>query len=296
MWFKNLYLFKLESEFELSPEELHEELGNKLFKECQPTQRESLGWVPPLGRDSDSFTHAANGFILVTMARQERLLPASVIREEMEQRVADIQLEEDRKVSNREKKDMREEIEFEFLPRAFLRTQKMDAWIDPKGQWVVVNTSSATRAEEMATLLRKTLGSFPVAPAETENPPALSMTKWLKQGVLPTPFDFGQDCELKSEGDEAGVVAFKKHELMVDEVVSNLDVGKYVSKLGLIWDEKIQFILTEDLQITRLKFLDVLEEQMQDEDPQSHAERLDIEFALMTGEVSKMLAQLLKNL
>lgn len=296
MWFKNLYLFKLESEFELSPEELNEELANKLFKECQPTQRESLGWVPPLGRNSESLTHAANGYILVTMARQERLLPASVVREEMEQRVADIQLEEDRKVSNKEKKDMREAIEFEFLPRAFLRTQKMDTWIDPKGQWVVVNTSSATRAEEMATLLRKTLGSFPVAPVESENTPASSMTKWLQQGVLPTPFDFAQDCELKSEGDEAGVVAFKKHELMVDEVVSNLNVGKYVSKLGLIWDEKIQFILTEDLQVTRVKFLDVLEEQMQDEDPQSHAERLDIEFALMTGEVSKMVAQLLKNL
>jgi recombination associated protein RdgC len=296
MWFKNLYLFKLESEFKLSAEELHEQLGNKPFKECSPTQRESLGWVAPLGRNSESLTHAANGYILVTMARQERLLPASVIREEMEHRVAEIELTEDRKVSNREKKDLREAIEFEFLPRAFLRTQKMDAWIDPRGQWVIVNTSSSTRAEEMATLLRKTLGSFPVAPAETENSPATSMTKWLKQGVLPTPFDFGHDCELKSEGDEAGVAAFKKHELMADEVVANLDAGKYVSKLGLIWDEKIQFMLTEDLQITRVKFLDVLEEQIQNEDPQTHAEHLDIEFSLMTGEVSKLLNQLLKNL
>lgn len=296
MWFKNLYLFKLDSEFKLSAEELHEQLGNKIFKECSPAQRESLGWVSPLGRNSESLTHAANGYILVTMARQERLLPASVIREEMEHRVAEIELTEDRKVSNREKKDLREAIEFEFLPRAFLRTQKMDAWIDPRGQWVIVNTSSSTRAEEMATLLRKTLGSFPVSPAETENSPAISMTKWLKQGVLPTPFEFGSDCELKSEGEDAGVAAFKKHELMADEVVTNLDAGKYVSKLGLIWDEKIQFMLTEDLQVTRVKFLDVLEEQMQNEDPQSHAEHLDIEFSLMTGEVSKLLKQLLKHL
>ncbi len=296
MWFKNLYLFKLEPGFSLSPEELHQELEQRLFKGCSATQRESFGWVAPLGRDSESLTHATNGYILITMARQERLLPASVIREEMEQRVADIELQEDRKVSNKEKKEMREAIEFELLPRAFTRTQNMDAWIDPKEGWVVINTPSAKRAEELANLLRKTLGSFPVAPPETKNPPAASMTRWLEQGALPAPFTFGEDCELRSDGEEKGVAAFRKHELLADDVSTALKNGKYVSKLGLIWDEKIQFMLTEDLQLTRLRFLDVLEEQMQHEDPQSHAERLDIEFALMTGEVTQMLGQLLAQM
>lgn len=296
MWFKNLYLFKLESEFSFSAESLHDALQQRPFKGCSATQRESFGWVPPLGRDSDSLTHATNGYILITMARQERLLPASVVREEMEQRVADIELQEDRKVSGREKKDIREAIEFEFLPRAFTRTQKLDAWIDPNGRWVVINTSSAKRAEELATLFRKTVGSFPVALPETRNPPAASMTRWLKQSSVPAPFEFGQDCELRGEGEESGVAAFRKHELLTDEVLATLNNGKYVSKLGMIWDGKIQFVLTEDLQISRLRFLDVLEEQMQDEDPQSHAERLDIEFALMTGEVSHLLKQLMSHL
>lgn len=296
MWFKNLYLFKLESPFSLSAEALHEALEQRQFAECAATQRESFGWVPPLGRDSESLTHATNGYILMTMARQERLLPASVIREEMEHRVAEIELQEDRKVSNREKKELREAIEFELLPQAFTRTQHMDAWIDPNDGWVVINTASSKRAEELANLARKTLGSFPVAPVQTDNPPAASMTRWLKQGSLPAPFTFGQDCELRSEGSEPGVAAFRKHELLTDEVIATLNNGKYVSKLAMIWDEKIQFMLTEDLQLTRLRFLDVLEEQMQDEDPQSHAERLDIEFALMTGEVTQMLGQLLAHL
>jgi recombination associated protein RdgC len=299
MWFKNIYLYRLENDFTLSPEELHDALLKKAFTPCAATQRESLGWVSPLGKNSEMLTHAANGYILLTMARQERLLPASVIREEMEEKVAEIEAKEDRKVSRKEKKEMRENLEFELLPRAFTRTQKIDAWISPRHQgagWLVVNTPSAPRAEALSELLRKTLGSLPLALPETEVVPTVAMSKWLKDGVLPVPFELALECELKSEGDEKSVVAFRKHELLTDEVQANLDAGKVVSRLGMVWDNKISFLLTEDLQIRKLRFLDVLEEQLQDSDPQTHEEHLDIEFALMTGEVSAMLGDLFKAL
>ena len=85
MWFKNLYLFKLNSDFTLSAEALHESLSQKPFAPCFSGQRESLGWVSPLGKNSDSLTHAARGYILLTMAHQEKILPASVIREALEE-------------------------------------------------------------------------------------------------------------------------------------------------------------------------------------------------------------------
>ena len=81
MWFKNLYLYNFEKEFPLNAEELHEELAKKPFVPCSATQRESAGWIPPLGKNATSFTHGSNGYILLSMARQERILPASVIKE-----------------------------------------------------------------------------------------------------------------------------------------------------------------------------------------------------------------------
>jgi recombination associated protein RdgC len=296
MWFKNLYLFKLNSEFSHTAEQLHEALGKKSFTPCSAGQRESTGWTAPLGKNSQSLTHAANGYLLITMARQEKILPAAVIREELEERVDDIQRKEKRKVSRAEKKDLREEIEFELLPRAFARTQKFDAWIDPRNGWLVVNTSSPARAESLTELLRESIGSLPSSLPELEVPAIITMTTWLKNEKTPTPFRLGNECELKSQDEDKSIASFRKHDLISDEIKSNLDANKMATKLGLEWDEKISFVLTEDFQIKKLKFLDVLSDKLDEEDPQSHEEHIDIEFALMTGEVSRLLADLVRVL
>lgn len=295
MWFKNLYLFKFEKEFTLNAEELHEELLTKPFSPCSPTQKESMGWVSPVGSGA-SLTHSSNRYILLSMARQERILPAAVVKETLQEKIEEIEEKESRKVSSREKKELREDIEHELLPRAFTRTQKIDAWIDPTNGWLLLNTPSAPRAEAFTTLLRKTLGSLPVTLPESEVSPAVAMTQWLTSCKLPQPFTLGYECELKNQGEDKGTAVFKQHDLTLDEVQSSLKSGKYVSKLAIEWDEKISFVLTDDLQIKKLKFLDVLEEQLQDNDPQTHEEHLDIEFALMTGEVSGLLKDLIKAL
>ena len=296
MWFKNLYLFKFEKDFTLNAEALHDELAAKPFTPCSSTQRESMGWIPPLGKNTSSFTHASNRYILISMGRQERILPAAVIKETLQEKVEAIEDQENRKVSTREKKEMREDIEHELLPRAFTRTQKVDAWIDPKNGWLILNTPSAPRAEAFTKLLRKTLGSLPVTLPESEVSPAVAMTTWLGKGRTPEPFILGYECELKNQGDDKGSATFKQHDLTTDEVQTSLQSGKFAAKLALEWDEKISFVLSEDLQIKKLKFLDVLEEQLQDNDPQTHEEHLDIQFALMTGEVSIMLGDLMKAL
>ncbi|MEZ5478739.1 MAG: recombination-associated protein RdgC [Thiolinea sp.] len=292
MWFKNLYLYKLQDAFPFSAEELDELLARRPFVPCNSEQRESLGWVAPLGRDAEAMVHAANGYLLLSMAHQERMLPSSVIKEELDERVADLQEREGRKVGGREKKDLRDQIEFELLPRAFTRTRRLDAWIDPQALWLVINTGSATQAERLTTHLRKAVDSLPVKTPESEQPVGQLLTHWLTEGVLPAPFEFGEECELRSQGDDQSVAVFKKHELTADEVRSNLESGKRVSKLMLVWADKISFVLTEDLQIKRLKFLDVFAERLDEQDPQSHAERVDIEFSLMTGEVAQLLIDL----
>ncbi len=140
--------------------------------------------------------------------------------------------------------------------------------------------------------LRKTIDSLPVATPETANTPVSLMTQWLSGGVLPPSFELGEECELLSQDEAQSVAVFKKHELMAEEVQSNLAHGKLVSKLQLVWADKISFVLTGDLLIKRLKFLDIFDDQLDEHDPQSHAEKMDIEFSLMTGEVSLLLRDL----
>ena len=294
MWFKNLYLYQLQQEFPLTAETLHERLSSKPFAPCTKEQREASGWVAPLGKDSENLAHGSGGFILISMAHQERILPSTVIRETLEERVEDIEARENRKLGSREKKDLREQIEFELLPQAFTRTRQLDAWIDTEKRWVVLNTSSASQAERLTSLLRKTIDSFPVITPDTQQSPTFVMTQWLSSGVLPAPFELGEECELRSQGETQAVASFKKHELLRDEVKTNLASGKFVSKLMLTWDKRISFVLTDALYIKRVKFLDVYDEQLEEQDPQSQAERRDIEFTLMTGEVARLIEDLMQ--
>lgn len=293
MWFKNLYLLRLGSDFSITPDALHDALASKPFLGCNKEQHEASGWVSPFGRDSEPLLLVSGNYLLLTLAQQERLLPASVVREALDERIADIELKESRKVSNREKKELREQIEFELLPQAFTRTRKIDAWLDLLNGWMVINTSSAAQAEHMTKLLRNCLGSLPTTVPKTDVTPTFLMTEWLKTGELPAPFSLGEECELRSQGDEKSIAVFKRHELTAAAVQANFASGKVVSKLGLVWADKISFVLTHELQVRKVRFLDVLEDTLHDADPQSHAERLDIEFALMTGEVSQLLADLM---
>ena len=102
MWFKNLQIFKLLTPFEQTPEALHEQLLTREAKGCGSLELSSFGWQPPLGRGAEQLTHAANGCIMVCARREERVLPASVVRELLEAKVVAIDEAAGRKVRRTE--------------------------------------------------------------------------------------------------------------------------------------------------------------------------------------------------
>ena len=55
-------------------------------------------------------------------------------------------------------------------------------------------------------------------------------------------------------------------------------------------------MLTEQLHVKRLSFLEILKRESSDEEIEDEDERFEIDFALMTGELSRLLADLAKAL
>lgn len=263
------------------------------FADCTKDQYASVGWIPPLGSETTALMHQSNGCIWITMKIQEKNIPSSVVREELDRRVKQLETAENRKVSGREKKDLREQIEFELLPHAFPKNKTIDGWLDTNSMQLFVAASSSAQAERFTALLRKTLFSLPIQAPETKASPTFAMTHWLSDEVTPPKFYLGAECQLYSQSEDKSIATFKKHELLTDEVKTNLSNGKLVSQLGLEWDGKISFVLADDLQLKRIKFLDVFAEQVHERDPQSHEEQLDVEFTLVTGEVRALVSDLL---
>ena len=171
MWFKNIRAYRLSSPFELSAEALGDQLAKRAFEPCAKSQALSLGWVPPLGEESEALAHAAGGRLLIKLKREEKLLPSTVVREQLEEKVAVIESEQGRKVYRKERLTLKDEIVQDCLPRAFSRSSAVYAYIDTRNNWIFVDAASAGRAEELLNLLRECIGTFPVVLPQVANAP-----------------------------------------------------------------------------------------------------------------------------
>ena len=72
----------------------------------------------------------------------------------------------------------------------------------------------------------------------------------------------------------------------------HLKSGKQVTQLGLVADEHAGFVLGDDLTVRKLKFLDVVTEELQDTDRESPRAELDARFALMSLTLKPVLERL----
>ncbi|MFK0572137.1 recombination-associated protein RdgC [Endozoicomonas sp.] len=297
MWFTNLIFYRFTQPFKVTTEELEEKLKQKRFRSCGSQDMSTYGWVPPLGKHGDLLTHAASGFVMITARKEEKILPASVIREAVEERAEQIEQEQDRQVFSKEKKALKDDVLMELLPKAFTRCQNTFAYIDSANGWLVVDASSFKKAEELTSCLRECLGSLPVVNPPLKNMPSYAMTRWLAQEIpLPDKLVLGNECELREPGDEGGQVKVSKQELVGEEVDVHLQAGKQVSKMALIWNDALSFVLGDDLVIRKLKFTDSIQEQLDEVNADTAAEQFDADFSLMTLTLQQMLDELMDYL
>lgn len=293
MWFKNVRAYRLTAPFDLSAEELAARLAARAFAPCAKSQALSLGWVPPLGEDTESLVHAAGGRLLLTARREEKVLPAAVVREQLDDKIAAIEQEQARKVYRRERLGLKDEIVADCLPRAFSRSTRLHACIDTRAGWMFVDSASAGRAEELLNLLRDCIGSFPLLLPQVNQSPVSVMTGWLLHRNLPGDFALGTECELREPGEEGGVVRCRGVDLLSEEVETHLHAGRQVARLALHWDERVALLLGEDLCLRRLRFADELMKENENIPEADTAARLDADFVLMSEAITALQERLI---
>lgn len=296
MWFRNLQLYRLGQAFDLSAEALHDRLQAQAFQGCSRMDMAASGWVPPLGRRSELLVHAADACIMICLRKGEKIIPAGVVNQLLDDRVAEIEVAEAREVYRRERRRLKDEIIVDLLPRALTRHTDLFAYIDTRNGLIVVDTPTASKAEDLISQLRTTLGSFKATPLEVNESATGAMTRWLNGAPLPAGYELGDSCELKHPDPAGGQVTVKGQELTAGEVRNHVNHGKYAVKLALSWKERLSFVLQDDLSIKRLKFEDVIHEAEGDTSADDFASRFDLDFSLMTLELAAFLPQLLELL
>ncbi|MDI1360658.1 recombination-associated protein RdgC [Methylotenera sp.] len=288
MWFKNTFIYRLVSENTISPDVLNEKLTLKPLLPCSGLDKQSRGWVPCYG---DKLVHSANKQILFALGVEQKLLPTTIINRFAKERAAEIEAQQGYKVGRKEMKELKESITEELLPRAFSLQRTTYAWLDTVNGYLVIDAASSARVEELLELMNKSLDNLPFKQLHTAISPVAAMTDWLAGNNAPAGFTIDRELELRATGESKATIRYANHELEGEEILKHIASGKRVTRLGLTWNDRISFVLTEQMQIKRIEFLDIIKNES-NEMAENADELFELDFTLMAGELAKMLTDL----
>jgi recombination associated protein RdgC len=283
MWFKNLKLYSLSQTLDITEQDLEDKLETCRFRPCGSQDLATMGFTSPFNQGS-SLLHSAAGRYWITLKKQERLLPSSVINAELAEKVAQIEAETGSPVGKKAQQELKQAIVQRLLPQAFTKNSFTHAFIALADKLVVVDASADGKAEALLAHLRKALGSLPVLPLARQSVQA-ELTAWVQNTDVPADLVVLEEAELQAPQEGGAVLRCKNQDLGSEEIQNHVQAGKLVQKLAVEWDETLSALIQEDLSIKRVKFSDVLMEQNADIPKDEMLARMDANFTLMSGEV-----------
>jgi recombination associated protein RdgC len=298
MLLKNLVLYRLGPRWNAKPEALEKKLAKRALQPCGSFEMESRGWLPPRGdlvEGDEPLVYTLNHHWLLTLGVERKLLPTSVVRQFARERAAQVAAQQAWPVGRKQMRDITDQVTTELMPKALARRSSTRAWIDSRGHWLAVDAAADKGAEEFLDALRHADDDLPCKRLDTKRSPGTAMTQWLAKGEAPGAFTIDQDLELIAPDVGKATVRYTRHALDGKDIRDHVSAGKTVTRMGLTWKDRISFVLTDKLFVKRIHFLDIVNEDATPE-PVEEEEKFDIDFALMTGELSLMLTDLVKAL
>ncbi|QDP72957.1 recombination-associated protein RdgC [Legionella israelensis] len=290
MWFNNaiIYQYQLEEHIDLT-----ESLAEEALKPCPPHARFIYGWLPAY---ADELVQDVAGSSLICLGKEERILPRGVINKMLAEKIQIIENQQGRNVKRAEKAQIAEDLEFELLPKSFCVQKRLPAILDHASQRLIVNAASNNQASQLTSLLRKSLPGIKIELLKYNENLAMRFAEWIaNSSTLPTSFELASDCLLYSLDDEKKRVNCKGYELPAEEIQTLLSQGLAAAEISLIWNERIQFTLTQDLTFKRLKCLDYLIDEFNDiRKLEEDYQQQDAALTLLAGELRSLCDDVIK--
>ncbi|MFQ1064489.1 recombination-associated protein RdgC [Bordetella trematum] len=293
MWFKNLKIYRLSAPWTLTGEQLEESLAKHAYRQGNNLEMQTLGWISP--RENASLSHSINGQILLSLRAEKKLLPSTVVNQVARARAQEIEEQQGYKPGRKQMKEIKERVTDELMPRAFSIYRDTRVWIDTRNHWLVIDAAASAKADEVIGMLVKTVDPLPLENLYVAQSPAAAMTGWLAADEAPANFSIDQDTELRASGESRAAIRYVKHSIDADDVRRHIQSGKQCTRLAMTWADRVSFVLTEAMDVKRVTPLDVLKENP-DNLALNDDEKFDSDMALMTGELAKLMAELVEAL
>ena len=178
--------------------------------------------------------------------------------------------------------------------RAFSVYRDTRVWIDPQNHWLVIDAAASAKADEVIGLLA---AHRPVPAGKPVRGPVARLghdrLAGRGRGAVQLHHRPGHRTALvrrKRRGDP-----IRQHSIDADDVRRHIQSGKQCTRLAMTWADRISFVLTENLDVKRVAPLDVLKEG-NEAIAANDDEKFDSDMMLMTGELAKLMAELVEAL
>lgn len=291
MFFKALSAYRLVG-FTLTTEQMQEAMLRHAFVPAASNERQRTGWASP--RNTDQLVHKVGNGLLLCLRTESKVMPAAAVAKVLAERRAELEEQQGFPPGRKATKELKERVEDELLPKALSTIANLYVWIDLNGEMIYVDTPSAGNSDHAIKVLLKTFDRLPIESLRVVRSPVACMTDWLELDEAPAGFTVDRDCELRATGESKAAVRFVNHTLEPAEVQRHIKAGKKCTRLGLTWNDRVSFTMTEGLAIKGIRPLDILRENataIRDD-----AERFDADFMLMQDAYGSLMRDLIDAL
>jgi recombination associated protein RdgC len=247
--FKNAIFYRLGDDINLT--DLSIKLGEFASRQPSALEHSNKGFIAPDKERPDVLARNIQGVYFVKLKSIDKIIPASVVNEEVDTLVKLL----DRKVSRKERNEIKDEVITRLLPKAFCKSTYIDAFIDPVKKLIVMDTTSFTKAEDLLSLLRKALGLLDAYPVSVANHPSGVMTSWASTvETMPLNFKLEGKFTLSSIGDTGKKAKFDQY--LPIEIREHIENGSKVVSMSMSHDDlDLKFVIDDELRIKGIKNL-----------------------------------------
>ncbi len=294
MWFKQARLFQLTHTLGYAPSTWAEKLMPLTFEECPPSFAYSIGWVSPIEMEGALLVAALNGYLMICLQIEEKILPALVIRQELLKKVKDIETTQSRKVGMKEKMALKDDITATLLPRAFSKLTRIYAYIDTKNNGLILGTCNPKKTEQFLSLFKKSMGD--IAESSSIKKISHNMTSWLARDNGLAHFSIEKSCVLQDANQQRRIIRCQEQDLFANSIQTILKEGCEVTQLALNWQDRINFMLLQDFSLQSIRFKDQLLTQVSEMEAETEQQRFNTDFFIMTESLTALLNDLMSLL
>lgn len=293
MQFKNLSILQM-GHYDLTL--LEQELSKQQFEPCLGSAKRSEGFTPLTV--NDRFTFAADSRALCNYVIETKSVPASALKTALDEACAKFAETHGFNPGKKAKKELREDVFDQLISAALPSRKVIPVVISPRNGRIYIDSASPSVVDAIIKTLLK-CAKIPLNYLKTElNPGSEMLARLLEDPDDDSEhlidFDLNSAAETVSRDERGTIVRYKNLSLTSSEVVQTLQAGtRDVTKLAVTWQDLISFVLSADLTLRGIKYLDSFKHEIKCEEGKDDFGSI---FYLYMSKVDEMVSQLIDNL